>query len=171
LMQAAGRAGRDAHFKAIKPPELWVQTFTPQHPIFQHLKEHDYPGFANAQLRERQEANMPPFCSQALIKSESRTQENAQKFLNEIKGLAIETIHSMTQRELLPSEEHICIYSPIPMSMRKIANVERAQLLIESKSRKHLQSFLLELKERMNLSHQRYTTVQKWVIDIDPHTL
>ncbi len=171
LMQAAGRAGRDASFKANKPPELWVQTFTPQHSIFQHLKAHDYPGFANAQLSERQEANMPPFCSQALIKSESRTQENAQKFLSEIKELALETIHSMTQRQLLPTAEHILIYSPIPMSMRKIANVERAQLLIESKSRKYLQSFLLELKERMSLSHQRLTTVQKWVIDIDPHTL
>ena len=171
LMQAAGRAGRDASFKANKAPELWIQTFTPQHPIFQHLKDHNYPGFANAQLNERQEANMPPFCSQALIKSESRTQENAQKFLNEIKALALETIHSMTQRQLLPMDEHILIYSPIPMSMRKVANVERAQLLIESKSRKFLQNFLLELKERMSLNHQRYTTVQKWVIDIDPHTL
>ena len=114
---------------------------------------------------------MPPFCSQALIKAESRSQENAQRFLNEIKALADSILQSMTIRGHLPSVEHIFVYSPIPMNMRKIANVERAQLLIESKSRKHLQLFLTELKELIHLKSQAFTSVIRWVIDIDPHTL
>ena len=171
LMQAAGRSGRDANFKRDSAPELWVQTFNPQHPMFQFLKTHDYPGFAQSQLLERQGANMPPFCSQALIKAESRTQENAQRFLNEIKALSHQVIVGLVERGLLASDEDIFIYSPIPMSMRKVANVERAQLLMESKSRKHLQLFLAELKEVMHTSKLNATTVQRWVIDIDPQSL
>ena len=171
LMQAAGRSGRDVKFNSTLPCELWIQTFNPKHPVFKYLKAHDYPGFANYQLLERQMANMPPFCSQALIKAESRSQENAQKFLNEIKALTDTIIASMINRGHLPSFEHIVVYSPIPMNMRKIANVERAQLLIESMSKKYLQSFLTELKALMQLKTRDFTTVRRWVIDIDPHTL
>lgn len=171
LMQAAGRSGRDVNFNAAQACELWVQTFNPKHPVFEYLKNHDYPGFANNQLLERQTANMPPFCFQALIKAESRSQENAQRFLNEIKALTDSILQSMMTRGHLPSLEHIFVYSPVPMNMRKIANVERAQLLIESLSRKHLQLFLTELKESMHLKSQAFTSVIRWVIDIDPHTL
>jgi len=170
LMQAAGRSGRDADFNN-KAPELWVQTFNPQHPLFQYLKLHDYPGFAQSQLLERQSANMPPFSSQALIKAEARTQENAQKFLLEIKKLAHEVIDIMVAKGMVPSAEHLLIYSPIPMSMRKVANIERAQLLIECHSRKYLQLFLAELKVSMHQSRLGSTTVQRWVIDIDPQSL
>jgi len=171
LMQAAGRSGRDANYNDNKAPELWVQTFNPQHPLFQYLKLHDYPGFAQSQLLERQSANMPPFSSQALIKAEARTQENAQKFLQEIKKLAHGVTDTMVTNGILPSAEHLLIYSPIPMSMRKVANVERAQLLIESHSRKYLQLFLAELKQSMQQSRLGSTTVQRWVIDIDPQSL
>ena len=171
LMQAAGRSGRDADFNPSKAPQLWVQTFNPQHPLFQFLKLHDYPGFAQHQLLERQGANMPPFSSQALIKAESRSQENAQKFLHEIKRLAHGVMDTMLQKGILPSQEHLLIYSPIPMSMRKVANVERAQLLIESQSRKYLQLFLSDLKESIHQNRLGSATVQRWVIDIDPQSL
>ena len=171
LMQAAGRSGRDVHFNSSQDCELWVQTFNPKHPVFEFLKNHDYAGFANHQLLERQLANMPPFCSQALIKAESRSQENAQKFLLEIKALADSILHAMVKSGQLPTLEHILVFSPIPMNMRKIANLERAQLLIESQSRKYLQSFLLELKLSMQLKSRDFTSVHRWVIDIDPHTL
>jgi primosomal protein N' (replication factor Y) len=171
LMQAAGRSGRDADFNPSKAPQLWVQTFNPQHTLFQFLKLHDYPGFAQHQLLERQGANMPPFSSQALIKAESRSQENAQKFLHEIKRLANGVMDTMLQKGILPSQEHLLIYSPIPMSMRKVANVERAQLLIESQSRKYLQLFLSDLKESIHQNRLGSATVQRWVIDIDPQSL
>src|SRR5665811_2183969 len=41
LMQAAGRAGRDA--RRSEASEMWVQTFHPAHPLFAALKQHDYP--------------------------------------------------------------------------------------------------------------------------------
>jgi primosomal protein N' (replication factor Y) len=46
LMQAGGRAGRDARHSGAS--EMWVQTFHPEHPLFAALKQHDYAGFADA---------------------------------------------------------------------------------------------------------------------------
>jgi hypothetical protein len=80
LMQAAGRAGRDVDISAAS--EMWLQTFHPQHPLFESLKRHDYPTFAAQQLKEREQAGMPPFSFQALVRAEARTQEVAQGFLS-----------------------------------------------------------------------------------------
>src|SRR5439155_13652967 len=59
LMQAAGRAGRDARHAAAS--EMWVQTWHPAHPLYAALARHDYAGFAQAQLAERRSAGLPPF--------------------------------------------------------------------------------------------------------------
>ena len=52
LMQAAGRAGRDAALG--KGSEVWIQTFEPAHPLYAALKQYDYPAFADGQLQERE---------------------------------------------------------------------------------------------------------------------
>ena len=69
LMQAAGRAGRDAHYVAAQGshPEMWIQTHDPSHPVYTALRSHDYPAFAARQLRERRDAGMPPFAFQAIV--------------------------------------------------------------------------------------------------------
>jgi hypothetical protein len=88
LMQAAGRSGRDAALGDSS--EVWIQTFQPAHPLYVALKAHDYPAFAEQQLLERQQAGMPPFSAQALVRAEARTQEAAQAFLNLGRAAALE---------------------------------------------------------------------------------
>ena len=51
LMQAAGRAGRDTSLGT--PSDVWVQTYEPGHHLYVSLRAHDYPAFADTQLRER----------------------------------------------------------------------------------------------------------------------
>ncbi|MBP7115900.1 MAG: primosomal protein N', partial [Polaromonas sp.] len=80
LMQAAGRAGRDAAQGGQS--EMWIQTQHPQHPLYIALKKHDYAGFAKTQLKDREAAMMSPFGYSALVRAEARTQEVAQAFLN-----------------------------------------------------------------------------------------
>ncbi len=84
LMQAAGRAGRDAAFVGQQgsQPQMWIQTQQPEHPLYQALLHHDYPGFAQQQLHERQQAGMPPFVFQALVRADAKTQDAAQNFLH-----------------------------------------------------------------------------------------
>ena len=132
LMQAAGRAGRDAQMQRISPCEMWVQTFHPQHPLFEALKQHDYPAFAAQQLGERQQAQLPPFSFQALVRAEAREQTAAQTFLNAMRDAGVGLAETL----------QIDIYPAVPMAMQRVANVERAQMLIECQSRKALQQFL-----------------------------
>ena len=79
LMQAAGRAGRQAEQGAGS--QMWVQTFHPRHPLFAALQRDDYPGFADMELQARQAASLPPFGHIALLRADARSQELAQDFL------------------------------------------------------------------------------------------
>ncbi len=158
LMQAAGRAGRDATVSGQS--EMWLQTFHPKHPLFEALKRHDYPAFAEAQLAERRQAMMPPFSFQALVRAEAREQAIAQDFLTAA-GMAANA---------LPEAPFVTIYPCVPMSIQRVANVERAQMLIESPSRAHLQRFLTAWQAVLHAT--RALPVGKglirWAVDVDP---
>lgn len=165
LLQAAGRAGRDAGFVASQGTavELWVQTWYPEHPLFAALAKHDYPAFAAQQLQEREEALMPPYSFQALVRAEARTQEAAQALLN----LAAQA------GEALPGREHLTLYPAVPMAIQRVANIERAQMLIESDSRPALQAFLAAWQEQLQLARSRPEAkgVLRWAIDVDPQAI
>lgn len=158
LMQAAGRAGRDADISGQS--EMWIQTFHPKHPLFEALKHHDYPAFAATQLRERQLAGMPPFSFQALVRAEARTQDVAQGFLNSASQSA----------GTLDAAQHMTIYPVVPMSMQRVANVERAQMLIESPSRAALQRFLTVWQAVLHATRQQPEGkgLIRWAVDVDP---
>ena len=158
LMQAAGRAGREASQGAAS--EMWVQTHHPQHPLYLALKKHDFAGFAAQQLKEREAAAMSPFGYSALVRAEARTQEAAQAFLTAASESAAELADSV------PGFEHITLYPAVPMTIQRIANVERAQMLVESHSRKALQLFLNQWQGVLQNTKQK--GMIRWAIDVDP---
>jgi primosomal protein N' (replication factor Y) len=162
LMQAAGRAGRDASI--VSQSEMWLQTFHPTHPLFEALKNHDYPAFAESQLHERLQASMPPFSFQALVRAEARTQEIALGFLTSASAIAADMPGG---QQLL---KHITMYPAVPMSIQRIANVERTQMLIESPSRTALQRFLAAWQCVLRTTHQgpQGKGLIRWAIDVDP---
>jgi primosomal protein N' (replication factor Y) len=158
LMQAAGRAGREASQGAAS--EMWVQTHHPQHPLYLALKQHDYAGFAAQQLKEREAAAMSPFGYSALVRSEARTQEAAQAFLTAASEAANELA------DAVPGFEHITLYPAVPMTIQRIADVERAQMLVESHSRKALQQFLSQWQGVLQATKQK--GMIRWAVDVDP---
>jgi primosomal protein N' (replication factor Y) len=161
LMQAAGRAGRDATQSAAS--EMWVQTWYPQHPLFASLKKHDFPGFAAEQLAERESAAMPPYGFQALLRADARTQAAAQAFLNA----------AAEQGADLPHRDEITLYPAVPLTIQRVANVERAQLLVESNSRAALQRFLAAWQPVLlacrSLPEAR--GLVRFAVDVDPLTV
>ncbi len=161
LLQATGRAGRAADSSAGS--EMWLQTFHPQHPLFDALKRHDYPSFAAQQLKEREQAAMPPFSFQALLRAEARTQEVAQGFLTAASASAAE----------LPQSQYVTRYPAVPLSIQRVANVERAQMLIESPSRAALQRFLHAWQAVLHHTRQQPDgkSVIRWALDVDPLTI
>ncbi|TAG34391.1 MAG: primosomal protein N' [Polaromonas sp.] len=160
LMQAAGRAGRDARHSAAS--QMWVQTFHPQHPLFEALKAHDYPGFAAQQLEERQAAGMSPFGFSALVRAEARTQEVAQSFLNAASSAALAA--------QLEGHAQVTAYPAVPMTIQRVANVERAQMLVESASRAALQRFLAAWQPLLFETRKQtdFKSLIRWAIDVDP---
>ncbi len=174
LMQASGRAGRDAEFSgaATAPSteaifskatpavsQMWVQTRHPDHPLFASLAKHDYAGFAAQQLKERAQAQLPPFSFQALLRAEARTQAAAIAFLQAAHEAAISS-----------ASEPITAFPPVPMSMQRVADVERAQMLLESTSRVALQNFLNQwLPELRGLrTLPQCKGLIRFAVDVDP---
>jgi primosomal protein N' (replication factor Y) len=145
LMQVSGRAGR-----AGIPSEVLIQTRYPQHPLYGAVVHHDYDHFASALLEEREQADLPPYLFQALLRAEARE-------------LAI-AIEFLTMARDCMEHPGITINDPIPMTMTRVHNVDRAQLLVESPSRPALQAFL---KEWMQVLRDMKSRV-KWSLEVDP---
>ena len=166
LMQAGGRAGRDAEQSASS--EMWVQTFHPSHPLFEALKKHDYPAFAEQQLKERLEAGLPPSTFQALIRSDAREQAVAQAFLNHAHA-QLQSLEGLNAKDAAALAE-VSVYPAVPMSIQRVANVERAQMLIESASRKALHRVLELLQEQLHASRSepQHKGLIRWLVDVDP---
>jgi primosomal protein N' (replication factor Y) len=150
LMQVAGRAGRAAQKEGGNISEVLVQTRYPDHPLYHALMAHDYDRFADDLLEERQQAAMPPFMYQALLRAEAKELQTALDFLH--------------QAATCTEHVGITIHDPIPMTMTRVANMDRAQLLVESVSRPALQAFLKEWIAALRALKSRV----KWGVEIDP---
>ena len=145
LMQVAGRAGR-----AGLASEVLVQTRYVQHPLYGAVMRHDYERFAGQLLEERREAGLPPYMYQALLRAEAKELPIAIDFLE-------------AARDCL-SADGILINDPIPMTMTRVHNVDRAQLLVESSSRPALQAFLRVWTQQLRDMKSRV----KWSLEVDP---
>ena len=56
MMQVAGRAGR-----GDEPGKVIIQTYSPEHPVIQAAKHHDYHSFSAMELEQREALNYPPY--------------------------------------------------------------------------------------------------------------
>jgi len=158
LMQAGGRAGRDAAQSAGS--EMMVQTWHADHALWKALRAHDYERFAADQLSERRMAGLPPYAHLALVRGEARTQEAAQAFLEEAASLG-EALCAELGTEVL-------IYPPVPTSVQRVADVERMQMLVEAAQRPALQRFLAAWVPPLQALKGRHKGVIRWAVDVDP---
>jgi primosomal protein N' (replication factor Y) len=157
LMQAGGRAGRDAELAGRS--EVWIQTWHPAHALYAALRQHDYEAFAASQLAERESAGMPPFSFQALLRADARTPEAALAFLDA----------AALQAQRLPGAQEVLVYPPVPAPIHRVADVERAQMLVEASGRVALHRLLAQWLPRLqNLSSESATRVLRWALDVDP---
>ena len=150
LMQVAGRAGRTAKTADGSVSEVLIQTRYPSHPLYRALLAHDYSGFATTTLDERRMAGLPPFMFQALLRAEAKELQQALEFLE--------------QARVLLEHQDITLNDPVPMTMTRVAGVERAQLLIESASRMQLQAFLRPWVHAIRSLKSR----TRWSLEVDP---
>ncbi|MBS0300420.1 MAG: primosomal protein N' [Proteobacteria bacterium] len=147
LMQVAGRAGR-----AQVAGHVLIQTEFPDHALYQALQRHDYDALAQTLLAERKSAGFPPYVYQVLLRAEAHDIQAVLDFLSRAVHLA-------------KPPARVELFDPVPAHMVRLKGLERGHVLVQSPSRKHLQSFLTEWYAKLAaLPGQKV----RWVLDVDP---
>ena len=152
IVQVAGRAGRGE-----RKGEVYLQTLRPDHPLLTTLIQENYYHFAKQTLKERRAALLPPFRYAALIRCESKNQEQNQEFLQQ---------HAQALRQV--SENLIDIWGPIPAPMERKAGRYQAHMVLLSQDRARLHFYIRAWWQ--NMLHQKPSTM-KLTLDIDPQEL
>jgi primosomal protein N' (replication factor Y) len=67
----------------------------------------------------------------------------------------------------------VSVYPAVPMSMQRVADVERAQMLLESPNRMALQKVLWHLHGVLHAlrSDPEHKGVIRWLVDVDPQSI
>ncbi len=150
IIQVAGRAGR-----AEKPGKVILQTRQPNHPLLTVLLKEGYNKFAKTALTERQQASLPPFSFQALLRVYASNPTDPQTFLK--------TVCSIIQKI---NNNNTLILGPVSAPMAKRAGYYHFQLLLQNTHRKRLQTLLDQLIPQLYKIKEGKKV--RWSIDIDP---
>ena len=161
LVQVAGRAGRSGK-DGQAGGDIYIETQYPESAVFQYLLRHDVDGFLSHIAQERKEAGLPPFSYQALVHAESKSLDRSIQFLSNLKG-------HLKSRSLI--NKGLRVYDPVPKAVMRVAGTERAQLVIESDSRKQLQEVLEAIDAELRKNSQGRISKEthvRWLIERDP---
>jgi primosomal protein N' (replication factor Y) len=150
LLQVSGRAGR-----AGDTGHVLIQTRFPDHPLYQHLLRHDYEGFAEILLKEREQTHFPPFSFQAVLRAESTRLSQSIDFLARARTLAGDI-------------KGVDLFEPVEAVMARKAGMERAVLLAQSSSRSALQRMLAGWAPQL---YALKPGPVRWHLDVDPQEI
>ncbi len=115
MTQVAGRAGR-----GDTPGKVIVQTYSPEHPVIQAVKTHDYHSFSSAELKDREELSYPPYGKLILIKLSSIDEREVRQAAETLADVLIDTLSSEYD-----------ILGPAPASVMRVARRYRWQILLK----------------------------------------
>lgn len=115
LTQVGGRAGRGED-----PGKVIIQTYSPEHPVIQAVRQHDYQGFVTAELSHRESLNYPPYGQLILIRLSGLDAEEVQQ--------AAETIARACENLVGAGWE---ILGPAPAAVMRVARRYRWHVLLK----------------------------------------
>ena len=115
LLQLAGRAGRGE-----KPGQVLVQTYSPEHPVIQHLVDGRYELFLAQEIELRREAGLVPFSRACLLRLSGES------------ASATATAASVLAERLKPlcQKQNWWLLGPAPAPVARVAGRSRWQLLL-----------------------------------------
>jgi primosomal protein N' (replication factor Y) len=156
LNQVAGRSGR-----GDDPGHVIVQTYAPDHYVFQYLISHDYKGFFKLELESRRALNYPPFSrlvSFCIDGPKVADVESKAKKLAEI----LRERHGANSKY----RDQIEILGPAPAPIAKLRGRYRWQLLLKGKQISALLEFASIAREFLPRSGKA-----RLHIDVDPFSM
>lgn len=147
IVQVAGRSGRGADAGVVV-----LQTWQPEHPVFEALRDGGYQKIAASLLTERKVARLPPFAAAALLRSEASGLAEATGFLEEARQLML--------------ADDLELLGPVPAPMGKRAGRFRQQMLLLARDRRTLHR---QLRLHVDSLYTLPTASRvRWSLDVDP---
>ncbi len=114
LTQVAGRAGR-----GDDPGKVIIQTYTPDHPVIQAVRNHQFTRFVDTELTQRAALNYPPYGKLVLLR---------------LSGLDLGQVQSTAQAIadfLNPVDDSYELLGPAPAGIMRVADRYRWQILLK----------------------------------------
>ncbi|MEK6628951.1 MAG: primosomal protein N' [Bdellovibrionota bacterium] len=160
MMQMSGRSGR--HVKDDEAPgKVFIQTYNTEHESVQFSKNHDYEGFAKAELNSRQQLNYPPFHKLTALRIQSPDLGKVKTTANQLAQRA------QALKEKFSVFDEVEILGPAAAPLAKLRNQYRYHLLLKAASPKMLNKFVRTL-----MGNSKWIIKQtKVIVDIDPLNL
>lgn len=115
LAQVAGRAGR-----GDEPGKVIIQTYSPEHPVIQAVRHHNYQGFIELELPQRESLNYPPYGKLILIRLSGIDGVEVQQTAEILADACIEMLGSMGE-----------VLGPAPAQIMRVARRYRWQILLK----------------------------------------
>lgn len=116
LTQVAGRAGRGE-----EPGKVIIQTYTPEHPVIEAVKRHQYHSFIASELEQRAELYYPPYGKLILLKFSSQEPQAVEKAANNVE-------QRLNNLDLASTSD---VLGPAPANIMRVANRYRWQILLK----------------------------------------
>jgi primosomal protein N' (replication factor Y) len=120
LAQVAGRAGRGSH-----PGQVYIQTFNPEHYLFNYVRHHDYLGFYHQEIQFRRALLYPPFSRLINVLFQGNKEESVKTVANRTSDLLKKKIEEKQWGSVLE------VLGPVPAPITRIKGRFRWQMLLK----------------------------------------
>ncbi len=147
LTQVSGRAGRD-----VKKGNVLIQTYNPDNPVMQAIKNNDRDSFVSQELKDRQSALMPPFAKLGALILSSKNK------------LALENFCYLLKQKMPIGVDGVQSYGPIDSPLSYLKNNYRKRFLLVVDKKIHIQDVIKKW-----LSMVEIPSNIKLKVDIDPY--
>ena len=128
LAQVSGRTGR-----GMIPGEVFVQTFSPDHPAVQMARTENYEGFVDAELPERQALGYPPFTHLACVTVSGPDGRLTQLLTDKLRA-AMRAIAGRNGPAPQDATPWIAISEVCPATLAKADGIYRFQIVLRAAS-------------------------------------
>lgn len=122
------------------------------------LVQRGYPVFASSALLEREQVQLPPFCSLALLRAEATERTHSESFARNAREVGLEMA--------CPG---VVLRGPVPAPMERRAGRYRMHVLVEASLRAELQGFLgrwIPILDQVKSARR-----VRWSVDVDPQDM
>jgi primosomal protein N' (replication factor Y) len=155
--QLAGRAGR-----GDVPGRALIQTYEPEHYVFDYVRNHDYKAFYEREIELRKELSYPPFSKLLRIILNFKTKDAAKKIVRSISC----KIEKNTPSVPSLARGGIEILGPSPAPIEKIKNLWRWHIILKGQNSRALRQTAFHILERIGDNKEI-----KIDVDVDPINL